>query len=98
MVVIPLKVFAPATVCAVVISTKFCVDDPVPPFGMATIPVTLVAVPDKVPVIMFAVKLPLASLATIALAVFAEVAVVAELLTLPAVAMVDKSASVILPT
>ena len=98
MVVIPLNVFAPAMVCAAVKSTKFFVDEPVPPFAMSTIPDTLVAVPDKVPVIIFAVKLPLASLATIALAVFAEVAVVAELLTFPAVAIVDKSASVILPT
>ena len=73
-------------------------DDPVPPFAIATIPDTFVAVPDKVPVIVFAEKFPLPSLATIAFIVFAEVAEVAVLLTLPAVVMVDKSASVILPT
>ena len=73
-------------------------DDPVPPFAIATIPDTFVAVPDKVPVIVFAEKFPLPSLATIAFIVFTEVAEVAVLLTLPAVVMVDKSASVILPT
>ena len=73
-------------------------DEPVPPFAIATIPETFVAVPDNVPVMVPAVKFPLASLATIALAVFALVAVVAELLIFPAVAIVDKSASVILPT
>ena len=73
-------------------------DDPVPPFAIAIIPDTFVAVPDKVPVIVFAEKFPLPSLATIAFIVFAEVAEVAVLLTLPAVVMVDKSASVILPT
>ena len=73
-------------------------DDPVPPFAIATIPDTFVAVPDKVPVIVFAEKFPLPSLATIAFIVFTEVAEVAVLLTLPAVVIVDKSASVILPT
>ena len=45
--------------------------------------VILDAVPDNVPVMVPALKLPLASLATIALAVFASVAVVALLDTLP---------------
>jgi hypothetical protein len=53
---------------------------PVPPFATATVPVTLVAVvavvalPDKFAEIVPAVKLPLASLLTIVLAVFAFVA------------------------
>ena len=46
------------------------------------------ALPDNAAVIVPAVKLPLPSLATIALAVFRLVAVVAELETLPAVEMV----------
>ena len=53
------------------------------------------AVPDKVPVIVPAVKFPLASLATMALAVFALVAVVALLLTLFAVVMVANLVSAI---
>ena len=73
----PKFVLAPAAVIAAV-----------PPFSIATIPETFVAVPDKVPVILPAVKFPLASLATIAFAVFALVAVVAELATLPAVVIV----------
>ena len=59
--------------------------------------VTVLAVPDKVPVIIFAEKFPLASLATIALAVFALVAVVAELATLPPVLIVANFESSILP-
>jgi len=55
---------------------------------MATIPDTFVAVPDKVPVIVFAEKFPLPSLATIAFPVFKEVAVVAVLLTLPELVIV----------
>jgi hypothetical protein len=50
--------------------------------------VTFDAVPVKLAVMVPAVKLPLPSRATMALAVFALVAVVAELLTLPAVAIV----------
>jgi hypothetical protein len=57
----------------------------------------LVAVPDKVPVIIFAVKLPLASLATMAFAVLAAVAVVALLLTFKAVLIVANLVSEILP-
>jgi len=53
------------------------------------------AVPDKVPVMVPAEKLPLASLATIALAVLDEVAVVAELLTFKAVAIVANFESII---
>ena len=48
----------------------------------------LFAVPDNVPVIVPAVKFPLASLATIAFAVLVFVAVVAELATLPTVVIV----------
>ena len=48
----------------------------------------LLAKPVKLAVIVPAVKLPLASRATMADAVLASVAVVAELFTLPAVAMV----------
>ena len=55
---------------------------------MATIPDTFVAVPDKVPLIVFAEKFPLPSLATIAFPVFKEVAVVAVLLTLPELVIV----------
>ena len=72
-------------------------DEPVPPFAIATMPETFVAVPDNVPVMVPAVKFPLASLATIALAVFALVAVVAELATLPPVLIVDNFESSILP-
>ena len=72
---------------------------PVPPFAIATIPVTFKAVPLALPVklavIVLAEKFPVASLATIALFVFASVAVVAELETFKAVAMVAKFASVI---
>ena len=55
------------------------------------------ALPDNAAVIVPAVKLPLASLATIALAVFKFVAVVAELETLPAVEIVDSFESAIEP-
>jgi hypothetical protein len=41
----PVKVFAPPIVWAVVRSTKFCVDEPVPPLAIATMPVTFAAVP-----------------------------------------------------
>ena len=57
--------------------------------------VILDAVPDNVPVMVPALKLPLASLATIALAVFASVAVVALLDTLPAVDIVANLLSAI---
>jgi hypothetical protein len=50
--------------------------------------VAVLAFPVSAAVIVPAVKLPLASRATIALTVFALVAVVAELLTLPAVLIV----------
>ena len=63
-------------------------DDPVPPFGIATIPDTFVAVPDKVPLIVFAEKFPLPSLATIVFVEVAEVAEVAKLLTLPELVIV----------
>ena len=53
------------------------------------------AFPDKLAVIVPAVKLPLASLDTIAFAVLLKVAVVAVFSTFPAVAMVAKLASVI---
>jgi hypothetical protein len=43
--VAPVKVFAPPIVWAVVRSTKFCVDEPVPPLAIATMPVTFEAVP-----------------------------------------------------
>ena len=60
------------------------------------VPLSDAVVADKVPaVIVLAAKLPLPSLATIVLAVFAEVAVVALLLTLPTVEIVAKFASVI---
>ena len=59
-----------------------------------TLPVTL---PVNAAVIVPAVKLPLASRATIALAVLALAAVVAELLTLPVVLIVDSFVSAILP-
>ena len=36
-----LNVFAPATVCVVVKSTKFCVAEPVPPLATVTMPVTV---------------------------------------------------------
>ena len=67
-----------------------------------TVPVTLpvrlpVTLPVKFAVIVPAVKLPLASRATIALAVLALAAVVAELLTLPAVLIVDSLVSAIEP-
>ena len=55
---------------------------------MATIPETFVAFPDRFAVIVFAEKLPVASLATIALFVFTEVAVVAAFVTFPAVDIV----------
>lgn len=55
--------------------------------------VEVVALPLKLAVIVPAVKLPLASLATIASTVFALVAVVAELATFPAVDMVCKQES-----
>ena len=48
--VLPVKVLLPATVWAVVKSAKFCVAEPVPPLAMATIPVTLAAVPETLPV------------------------------------------------
>ena len=57
--------------------------------------VALVANPVKLAVIVPAVKLPLASRATMADAVFASVAVVAELLTFPAVEMVANLVSTI---
>ena len=66
--------------------------DPVPPLAIATVPVTLAAFPLTLPVkfavIVPAEKLPLLSRATIAFAVFADVAVVAEFDTFPAVATV----------
>ena len=62
---------------------------------MATMPVTLFALPFKLAVIVPAEKLPVASLKTIALFVLASVAVVAEFATFPAVDMVAKLASVI---
>ena len=55
----------------------------------------VLAVPDKVPVITPAVKLPLASLATIAFAVLALVAVVAVLLTFPELVIVANLLSAI---
>ena len=57
--------------------------------------VALLAKPVKLAVIVPAVKFPLASRATIAEAVFASVAVVAELLTLPGVAIVANLVSMI---
>lgn len=57
--------------------------------------VAVVALPDSAAVIVPAVKLPEPSRATIALAVFALVAVVALLLTLPAVLMVASLVSAI---
>lgn len=52
--------------------------------------VAVLALPLRAAVIVPALKLPDASLATIALAVFAFVAVVALFATLPAVEMVDR--------
>ena len=57
--------------------------------------VALLAKPVKFAVMLPAIKSPLASRATIADAVFALVAVVAELLTFPAVAMVASFVSTI---
>ena len=48
--VLPDKVLFPPMVWAVVKSAKFCVAEPVPPLAMATIPVTLAAVPETLPV------------------------------------------------
>jgi hypothetical protein len=81
------KTFVPITNPKLVLALA-AVEAPVPPFAIATIPETFVAVPNNVPVIVPAVKFPLASLATIAFAVLAFVAVVAEFATLPAVVIV----------
>ena len=54
---------------------------PVPPFAMPTVPLTFVAFPLSVAVIVPAMKSPLASLETIEFGLFELVAVVAELLT-----------------
>ena len=82
---------------------------PVPPFAMATLPVTLVALvafvavvadvalPLKLAVIVPAEKFPLPSLETIAFGVLESVAVVALLLTFPAVVMVERFESEIDP-
>lgn len=58
--------------------------------------VALLATPVKLAVMVPAIKLPLASRATIADAVFASVAVVAALLTLPGVTIVANFISLIL--
>ena len=97
-VVVELNVVAPFTVKLVKVPTDVM-------FGCAavvTVPavvadVALDALPLNVAVIVPALKLPLASRATIAETVFALVAVVAELLTLPAVLIVDNLSSVIDP-
>ena len=103
-IIFELNVLTPPTVWLVVKSTKFCVDAPVPPFAIATIPVTLAAVPETFPdkgpenpaaVMVPAEKFPDPSRATIAEAVFAVVAVVAELATLRAVEMVANLVSAI---
>ena len=68
---------------------------PVPPFAIATVPVTFVAevavkaFPARFAVMVPAVKLPLASLETIEFGVLELVAVVALLLTFPAVVIVE---------
>jgi hypothetical protein len=59
--------------------------------------VAVEALPDNAAVIVPAVKLPEESRATMALAVFEEVAVVAEFATLPAVEIVDNLLSAIEP-
>lgn len=59
--------------------------------------VAVVALPAKLAVMMFALKLPLASRATIAFAVFDCVAVVAEFATLPEVVIVFNLLSAIEP-
>ena len=77
-----------------------------PPFAIATLPVTFVALvafvavaalPSKVAVIVPAEKSPLASLETIEFGVLKLVAVVAVLLTFPAVVIVESFESEIDP-
>ena len=65
--------------------------------AVVTVAAVPLALPVKLAVIVPALKLPLASRATIAFTVFAFVAVVAELLTLLAVLIVDKFVSAIEP-
>lgn len=69
--------------------------NPVPPFATATIPDTFDAVPDRVPVIILASKLPEPSLATMVLANLELVAEVALLLTFPGVEIVSNFESFI---
>ena len=87
----PLMFFVAANLVAVAaLPVTFPVKFPV------TLPVRFpVTFPVKFAVIVPAVKFPLASRATIAEAVFASVAVVAELLTLPGVAIVANLVSMI---
>ena len=72
------KRFAPRVVAPRFVRAAVSVVAPVPPLAIATVPVTLVALPLNVAVIVPAEKLPEASRATMAFAVFALVAVVAE--------------------
>ena len=69
----PVLMLPPTVIVLPVLST------PVPPLAPATMPVTLVDVPNKFAVIFPALKLPLASLLTIVLFVLASVAAFAKI-------------------
>ena len=84
------RVVVPAAVAVDVQPLKFvraagAVVAPVPPFATATVPVTFVAFPLRLAVMVLATKLPPASLKTIVLAPLAEAAVVLALATVPVV-------------
>ena len=79
----PVLISPPNVIVFPVLST------PVPPFAPKTIPVTLVAVPSKLAVIIPALKFPLAFLFTIVLFVFASVAALAAISAVRMVAELD---------
>ena len=89
-VLVLVRVVVPAAVAVVDQPLKFvraagAVVAFVPPFATATVPVTFVAFPLKLAVMVLATKLPPASLATIVDAPLAEAAVVLALATVPVV-------------
>lgn len=93
-----LNKFAPTVVAPRFVNAAAAVVAFVPPFAIATIPVTFVALPDKLAVIVPALKLPEASLETIVLTVFALVALLATVKVALVDAFAEKLAEPVRPT